>query len=121
MASANFPVGARVRLLAVGDVKVRSRRLQRESNDASASSRLLFLVGVGGCWLTFGPSLIAAGGRFNCVCVVVLRASQSSKTIIHGSVATVTVEDGEVAVIRNVGKRQTLGPGRYKLEAPQQV
>ena len=46
---------------------------------------------------------------------------QASKTIIHGSVATITVEDGEVAVIRNVGKRQTLGPGRYKLEAPQQV
>ena len=46
---------------------------------------------------------------------------QSAKTIVHGSAATVTVEDGEVAVIRNVGKRQTLGPGRYKLEAPQQV
>ena len=58
-----------------------------------------------------------------CACVVTFSVSnlQSAKTIVHGSAATVTVEDGEVAVIRNVGKRQTLGPGRYKLEAPQQV
>jgi hypothetical protein len=46
---------------------------------------------------------------------------QSDKKILHGSVAIITVEDGEVAVVRNVGKRQTLGPGRYRLEVPQQV
>ena len=47
--------------------------------------------------------------------------TQSDKKILHGSVAMITVEDGEVAVVRNVGKRQTLGPGRYRLELPQQV
>lgn len=47
--------------------------------------------------------------------------AQSDKVIRHGSVALVTVEDGEVAVVRNNGKRQALGPGRYRLEAPQQV
>ena len=59
------------------------------------------------------------GSRIRCdhrrVCV------QSDKKILHGSVAIITVEDGEVAVVRNVGKRQTLGPGRYRLEVPQQV
>jgi hypothetical protein len=48
-------------------------------------------------------------------------AYQSDKCIRHGSVALITVEDGEVAVVRNNGKRQALGPGRYRLEAPQQV
>jgi len=48
-------------------------------------------------------------------------AFQSDKCIRHGSVALITVEDGEVAVVRNNGKRQALGPGRYRLEAPQQV
>ncbi len=48
-------------------------------------------------------------------------AAQSDKKIMHGSIAIITVEDGEVAIVRNVGKRQALGPGRYKLESPQQV
>lgn len=48
-------------------------------------------------------------------------SNQSDKKIIHGAVSLITVEDGEVAVVRNNGKRQAIGPGRYRLEAPLQV
>jgi len=48
-------------------------------------------------------------------------SNQSDKKISHGAVSIITVEDGEVAVVRNHGKRQAIGPGRYKLEAPLQV
>jgi hypothetical protein len=48
-------------------------------------------------------------------------SNQSDKRIQHGAVAIITVEDGEVAVVRNMGKRQAIGPGRYRLEAPLQV
>lgn len=43
--------------------------------------------------------------------------SLADKVIQHGSVAIITVEDGEVAVVRNQGKRQALPPGRYFLES----
>lgn len=45
----------------------------------------------------------------------------SQKVIRHGGTAIITVEDGEVAVVRNNGKRQAVGPGRWMLSAPLQV
>jgi len=47
--------------------------------------------------------------------------NQSSKLIQHGALCIVTVEDGEVAIVRNQGKRQALGPGCYSFSAPERV
>jgi hypothetical protein len=105
---APHPVGRRYEILS-SNFRLASKKLDGYDAWASQVCGGIFSW-VYGCLRAFAPGHTSAPSRV-----------QSDKKILHGSVAIITVEDGEVAVVRNVGKRQTLGPGRYRLEVPQQV